>query len=139
MTHWLRATPIAARCLLAMLVVEASVRGDLRTLACRMGVPLQLDGADNVYQPGRVTVMTDTDLLALRVFRRLEAHWPTSTCLRRALVTGHLLRRRDPRLVIGVRKAPGGPFTAHAWLLLEGTALDEAALDYAPLTQAIPS
>ena len=136
MIHRACAVPVAVRCLVVMVIVEAFVRGDIRTLAQRMGVPLQLDGMNSVYQPGRIAMLDAGEQQAFRVFWRLNHFWPTSTCLRRALVAGHLLRARGPRLVIGVRKPRGEALTAHAWLLLEGTALDEAALDYAPLNEA---
>ena len=133
MTRILRVLPTAVRCVVAMVLVEVLIRSDLPSLARRMGVPLQLDGTDTVYRPGNVTVLDDADLRALRVFQRLDRFWWSSTCLRRALVAGHLLRAHGPRLVIGVRKPPGRPLTAHAWLRVDGAALDEAALDYAPL------
>lgn len=58
------------------------------------------------------------------------------TCLRRSLVAGHLLRRREPRLRIGARLT-GGAVTAHAWLELAGARLpgDEAE-GFSPLGRA---
>ena len=44
------------------------------------------------------------------------------TCLRRAVVLAALLKRggREAEVVIGVRRASGGEFEAHAWLRSEG-------------------
>lgn len=65
-----------------------------------------------------------------RVFRR----WPFgNTCLRRALVLGHRIRRLDPVLVIGVRHGEDGQLAAHAWLVVGDIALDPLASNYAPL------
>lgn len=65
-----------------------------------------------------------------RVFRR----WPFGdTCLRRALVLGHRLRRLDPVLVIGVRHDEAGRLTAHAWIVAAGVPLDPQSDQYTPL------
>ncbi len=65
-----------------------------------------------------------------RVLRR----WPFGdTCLRRALVLGHRVRRLDPVLVIGVRHDDNGQFAAHAWLTVDGVAWDPLASQYSPL------
>lgn len=47
------------------------------------------------------------------------------TCLRRALCAGWILRRHQPELWIGVKKA-GGTVSAHAWLVVDGLHLDPA-------------
>lgn len=63
--------------------------------------------------------------------------WPWgASCLRVALVSGRLLRDRRPLLALGVRR-DGPDVTAHAWLLVDGRALDPAASDYAPLAQGM--
>lgn len=46
------------------------------------------------------------------------------TCLRQALVVGHVLRARHPRLVLGVAKR-GGAVSAHAWIEVEGWVVDD--------------
>lgn len=46
------------------------------------------------------------------------------TCLRQALVVGHALRRRSPRLVLGVAKRDG-TVAAHAWVEVQGWTVDD--------------
>lgn len=57
-----------------------------------------------------------------RLSRRLPGPW-RRTCLKRAAVLFHLLRRagRPVELWIGVRKTATTPLGAHAWLVWEGT------------------
>ena len=50
-------------------------------------------------------------------------------CLRRSLVMGHVLRRHDPVLRIGVRRTDGG-FSAHAWVEVAGEAVEAGAEEY---------
>ncbi len=45
-----------------------------------------------------------------------------ATCLRRALAAGWILRRRRPRLCLGLTDAEGA--LAHAWLVVEGHTID---------------
>lgn len=56
-----------------------------------------------------------------RLSRRLSGPW-RRTCLKRAAVLFHLLRRagRPVELWIGVRKTPATPLGAHAWLVWAG-------------------
>lgn len=61
-------------------------------------------------------------------------HWPFGdTCLRRALVLGHRVRRLGPVLVIGVRHDEDARVAAHAWLVIEGRSLDPLSVHYSPL------
>ncbi|MGH3870094.1 MAG: lasso peptide biosynthesis B2 protein [Pseudonocardiaceae bacterium] len=65
---------------------------------------------------------------------RVLRHWPFGdTCLRRSLILGQRIRRLDPVLVIGVRHDEHGKLAAHAWLTVDGVALDTQAGQYAPL------
>lgn len=58
-----------------------------------------------------------------------------STCLRRALAAGWVLRHHEPSLQLGVQKA-GGQVSAHAWLVADGVNLDPTgAADFTPLTR----
>ncbi len=71
--------------------------------------------------------------LALRVI----AHRPFDrTCLRRSLLLGNLLRRRDPVLRIGVAKADGA-VAAHAWIEIEGASLDRGHSDFQVLDDVV--
>lgn len=45
------------------------------------------------------------------------------TCLRRALAIGSILRRRRPRLLVGVTRREG-QILAHAWVVVDGVNLD---------------
>jgi hypothetical protein len=66
----------------------------------------------------------------LKNLRRVVARWPfDATCLRRSLVTGWVLRRHSPLLVIGVRKSDTG-VESHAWIRIAGIDLDETAPQY---------
>jgi len=62
-----------------------------------------------------------------RVLGRLPDPWHR-TCLRRAAVLYHLLRKagRPVELCIGVRRNAGGPLAAHAWLVRDGEPYLEA-------------
>ncbi|MGH7548610.1 MAG: lasso peptide biosynthesis B2 protein [Gemmatimonadales bacterium] len=55
------------------------------------------------------------------LLRRLRGPW-RHTCLKRAAVLYHLLRRagRPVELCIGVRRNGGGALAAHAWLVRDG-------------------
>jgi hypothetical protein len=61
---------------------------------------------------------------------RLMRHWPLdTTCLRRSMVFGWILRRRDPVLVLGIQQADSGVL-AHAWIRVGNTDLDPTASQY---------
>ncbi|MHA7985481.1 lasso peptide biosynthesis B2 protein [Rathayibacter sp. CAU 1779] len=72
--------------------------------------------------------------LALAVLRRRAFN---GTCLRRALVMADILRDRSPKLRVGVSKA-SGEVVAHAWVEIEGFAIDPMAeREYAMLQPAV--
>jgi hypothetical protein len=64
----------------------------------------------------------------VRCTRRVADAWPFSRgpCLRRALVTGNLLRRLDPALRLGLAGSGDAVF-AHAWLELDDRPLEDVA------------
>ena len=64
---------------------------------------------------------------AVRMVRGLMRRWPwgQGTCLRRSLVVGHVLRRHDPWLRVGVART-AGDIGAHAWLEIRGVAVGGA-------------
>lgn len=70
--------------------------------------------------------------LARRASRRLAARSERGTCLRDALLVGHVLRRHRPDLHIGARLGADG-FAAHAWLEIDGATLGYRP-GYLPLT-----
>jgi hypothetical protein len=63
---------------------------------------------------------------------RLVRRWPlAATCLRRSLLLGWILRKRQPTLTLGVR-SENGVVQAHAWIRLGSIDLDPMAADYLP-------
>ncbi len=90
---------------------------------------------------GRVSGAPDDASLARwvdGVLRRLPRPW-RRTCLKRAAVLYHLLRRagRPVEMWIGVRRDVGGAFAAHAWLMRDGVPYLEPATDAVPLHAVI--
>lgn len=90
----------------------------------RFGVRLSFDA------PARVTgdiSFDEREAADIRIALRVISHRPfNGTCLRRALVMGDILRSRDPLLRVGVAKE-GGRVQAHAWIEIDGVALDPMA------------
>ena len=126
--RWFGVVQLAGLALLA----EAGLRLlSLPRLADLMGVPLTLDRSSAPI--GELTELSithaETELLdsAWRILR----HRPfNGTCLRRALIGGHVLRHHNPRLRIGVAKSCG-QIGAHAWVEIGGISLDpDAGLAY---------
>jgi hypothetical protein len=66
------------------------------------------------------------------VYRRFPGG---GTCLREALVTGHLLRRFDPVLRIGAARDTDG-IHAHAWLEVGSSVLGHDDERFSPLGRA---
>jgi hypothetical protein len=130
--RWLGIVRLVA---LAVLVEAGLKLIPLPRLANLMGVPLglnqlheQVDNIDDQLPLNKI----ERELLdsAWRILR----HRPfKGTCLRRALIGGHVLRRHKPKLRIGVAKS-AGQVKAHAWVELKGISLDpDAHLAYAVL------
>ena len=117
-------------------IVEVGLRlSTLPRLTRFLGIRLAPDG-----EPEQQDATDPADLPAAWIRRRVVAmnrvfgHWPfDGTCLRRALVLGHRIRRLHPTLVIGVRHDDAGLLTAHAWLVVSGIALDPLASRYEAL------
>jgi hypothetical protein len=111
--------------------VELGLRvARLPSLSAALGVPL-------LTTPESPSHWVDGDQLPMWARRRLAAtrratrRWPFGdTCLREALVAGCLIRRLDPSLRIGVAKVDG-QVKAHAWIEIQGRALDPGALSFA--------
>lgn len=108
-------------------VVEVGLRTvTLPRLARLLGTPLRLDDGVEVMPATAVVPLSPAARRRLRAGRRVLRHWPFGdTCLRRALVGGHALRRRHPALRVGVAKIDGR-IQAHAWLEIDGVSLDPA-------------
>lgn len=110
-----------------LLVVESLIRWvPLPRLGRLLRVRLNLDPA-----PPDPEVMSPTELPRraqgqLRAASRVTEAWPLSKgpCLRRSLVAGHLLRRHDPSIRLGVG-GDGDRLRAHAWLEIDGRPLED--------------
>ncbi|WP_158564002.1 lasso peptide biosynthesis B2 protein [Jiangella anatolica] len=120
-----RAWPVAARAVAITVVVELGLRvTTLPRLSAFIGVPLRLDDRPAVLGAPSPGLLDVRELRALGISERVVRRWPFGdTCLRRALVSGHLLRRRKPALRVGVAKVDGR-IQAHAWLEIDGVSLD---------------
>jgi hypothetical protein len=113
-------------------LVEAALRIlSLPRLARLLGVPLELgrSGAPSGSLDQLPLNQAERDLIdtAWRILR----HRPfNGTCLRRALIGGHVLRHHQPLLRLGVAKSHG-QVQAHAWVEISGISLDpDADLSY---------
>lgn len=115
---------VALRCAALALAVETSLRtSTLPKTARRFGSRLALDPGEAEGGDPRLD-LTPRELEALAVARQVLTRGPfNGTCLRQALLQGHLLRRRHPVLRVGVAKVDGA-VTAHAWLEVAGAPLD---------------
>lgn len=114
----------------AAVVIAAAVEAGLRVmrlprLAAWLGTPLRLEReSPPMPADGGTTRLSAAERRRLRAARRVLRHWPFGdTCLRRALVSGHVLRRRNPVIRMGVAKVEGR-IQVHAWLEIDGVSLD---------------
>lgn len=100
-------------------IVEVGLRTvDVRRLSALAWVPLSDSGEPPSVARGDVSVLRPGEQRLLWAVEWLDGRWLAPvTCLRRALVTGFALRRRDPVLRLGIT---GGGSTAHAWVEADG-------------------
>ena len=119
--------PVVLRSAVLVVVVEVGLRvTTLPRLATLVGAPLRLDDGVDVMAPATVVPLSARELRVLAVSEGVVRRWPFGdTCLRRALVGGHVLRRRQPGLRVGIAKVDGR-IQAHAWLEIDGVSLDPA-------------
>lgn len=116
--RWAVVRVVAMLCL-----VEAGFRlCDIERLSTLVGVPLAQDGAGagagSPAQRGASERLTTSERRLLSAIDWVAGRWLfPGTCLRRALLTGHVLRRRHPVLRLGLM--PDG-VTAHAWVEVDG-------------------
>lgn len=124
-----RAVPTLIHAAAVLLVVELMVRCVPLPRASRMlGVSVDLAPATGL-QP--VLAPEQLDRRAARQLRCayfVAGVWPFSRgpCLRRALVGGHLVRRLQPTVRLGMGTTDGRLF-AHAWLEIEGRPLEDVS------------
>jgi hypothetical protein len=112
-----------------IVVVEIAVRRmPLPKLAPLLGIRLNLAPAPPDVERLRVRDLPARAAREVRCTRRVADAWPFSRgpCLRRALVTGNLLRRLDPALRLGMAGS-GDEVFAHAWLELDDRPLEDVA------------
>jgi hypothetical protein len=110
--------------------VELGLRLTRLPRLCRvLGVHLEL-GAPPASTAGlRELALSERERERLDVGWRVLRRRPfNGTCLRRAMLAGFILRRRDHAVRIGVRKADG-VVAAHAWLELDGISLDPDSVE----------
>lgn len=123
--------------LVRMAAIEASLRTSTLPVTCaRLGLRLDLEAPT---APPAPLVLQPWARLRVRAAVAVARRWPAGdTCLRRCLLIGHRLRRLDPVLRMGVRRAPDGTFVAHSWLEIDGLAIDPDAADYTLLRSTHP-
>lgn len=110
-------------------VVELLVRWvPLPRLSRLVGVRVDLGPAPAAAEPLASSDLPLRERRQLDWTRRLSDAWPFSRgpCLRRALVGGHLLRRRAPVIRLGVMGS-GDDLVGHAWLEIDGRPVDPVA------------
>ena len=123
-----------ARHLVPVVCTAVAVEVALPRLAAAVGAPVCLNPEAGEHVDTAV-LLGPADSARLRAVQILMRRWPFGArgpCLRRALVAGRLLRHRQPHLVLGAMRDERGA-TAHAWLLVDGVALDADAERWTPL------
>jgi Transglutaminase-like superfamily len=100
-----------------------------------------LDGSTDVDELPTLdpSALTARERELLGALAAVQRRWLfDATCLRRALASGWVLRRRHPRLCLGL--AGSDKALAHAWLIVDGHALDglPGATLFRPLALAGP-
>jgi hypothetical protein len=127
-----------ARALALAVAVEWRVRRTpIRSLAADLGVPLADDGRPKAPATGVLPGWVELRLRAVDLVFKVWRFGPAGDCLRRSLVTGHLLRELDPVLRLGVRR-DGQRIRAHAWIEARGVAIDSDPSGFVPLQAPDP-
>ena len=106
--------------------VEALIRWvPLPRLSRMLGLRVNLDPVGADREPMSFTELPPRSQRQLFYAHRVANRWPLAQgpCLRRALVAGHLLRRHDPAVRLGVGGA-GDEIHAHAWLEIDDRPLE---------------
>jgi hypothetical protein len=136
-SRWRRVRPrhvVDAAQVAALAVVLLGIELGLRsTRVDRVASALRVRflSGGSLHDGAELVPVSDRERRWLRNAARLLRRWPLdATCLRRSLLTGWVLRRHEPQLVIGVRSEEGR-IAAHAWIRLGGRDLDPGAHTYA--------
>jgi hypothetical protein len=112
--------------LIMMVIVELLIRWvRLARLSHLLGVRLDLESVrvdGEMLPPSELTLRERRQLQSAS---RLARVWPfgRGPCLRRSLVIGHLLRRRQPAVRLGT-VGGGADLVAHAWVEIDGRPLE---------------
>lgn len=132
-----RSWPFVARVALTATAIELAVRTLPLPTATRL---FGVRSAAGPGEPGDAwQLLTPRERARCTLALRVVAGPPFSaTCLRRSLLLGHLLRRRQPTLQVGVAK-DAGRVAAHAWIEIAGASLDPESSAYRPLPPAAAS
>lgn len=122
-------------------LVEIALRTSrLPSVATAFGCPLDTRNSTSpqVFEERRGH-LTPRERRRLAAARRVSRHWPLGdTCLRVSLVSGFLLRHRNPVLRVGVARLDG-EVKAHAWIEMDGIPLDASgAAQYFVLSGGTP-
>ena len=125
----LRPLDVGQAIVVAVLLLRAEVllrRRPVDRVAATYGMLFDEEGPE---QTGPVA-LTDEERRWLHSGDRLMTRWPLDgSCLRRSLVLGWILRRREPELVIGTR-LEDDEIKAHAWVRLGAIDLDPDAAQH---------
>jgi hypothetical protein len=99
-----------------------------------LGAPLLDSSEAEDLPPLDPMWLTSRERTLLAALASVQRRWLfDATCLRRALAAAWILRRRHPRLCLGLTGAEGA--LAHAWLVVGGHTID--ALTGAPVFQRV--
>ncbi len=108
-----------------VLGIEAAIRfRPVDEIARTIGVPLDSNPSRNSQDLGELDFagLTSREVLLLDALEWVLRYWVTdATCLRQALVSGWVLRRRNPSLEIGL--IDQDDVIAHAWIIVDGATL----------------
>ena len=83
----------------------------------------RLPRSTRISPPFDLLSLSSRERMLLGALASVQRRWLfDATCLRRALAAGWILRRRRPRLCLGLTSAEGA--LAHAWLVVDGHTID---------------
>ncbi len=137
--HWLhrvaRLRPADALQSLVIAFLLVFIETGLRTIRVERVARLlrvKFMETEDTEHEGRSTLLSENERRWTRNATRVVRRWPLdATCLRRSLLLGWILRRREPQLIVGVRKR-NDKIEAHAWIRLAGVDLDPEADQFLP-------
>lgn len=112
-----------------IILVELLIRKmPLPRLSQLLGPRVSLEPAVPGAERMRLRDLPERGRRQVQCTKRVAHVWPFSQgpCLRSALVTGHLLRKHDPAIRLGLVQG-GDDLYAHAWLEIDGRPLEHVA------------